>query len=615
MRELRKAWVLSAGVLAVAGCVDEGPVEPVETGAAEAVAYLSCQADLRTGDISCGGSEAGLEGGALGAIIGGQGVYVLLTSNGVAYDEGSEVFRADVTVKNLGNQVIGTADGATPHTDGIRIFFVEAPATTSGAGVVAVRNADGTGSFTGNDQPYFQYKQALAPGRTSLPKTWEWDVPSTVERFSFLVGVAAELADDDGFQPAGIDFIAQTLTTDTLHSCAIDYSGQAWCWGLAQYGRLGNGVMDSVYEASPVRVEQGDLKFVSIGSGLQSTCALTDTGEAYCWGFGRWGRLGTGDTLPSAVPAKVAGGYKFKQLAVGRMTNCGLTPEGRVYCWGVNSNQQIGDGTSDHAWEPVEGAGGMTFKSIAAGKFHFCGITFDYDTYCWGSNSSYKLGIGDVTGNYPEPQLVHGGHKFVQVFSGQWHTCALTEEGEAWCWGGGGNGRLGTGDNVTRTEPTKVLTSERFATMGVGTFHTCGVTYDGRGFCWGSNSNGKLGVGPTDPNNDNVNAIPLQVLNVYNWAYISPSATHTCGITTDGKLFCWGANISGRLGIGTTGGNFDSPQELMSMPRIALHEGGPLICGGEDGSGCFQRRSFDEQILLATTGGADFFVMNLGPRG
>jgi len=604
MRELRKAWVLSAGVLAVAGCVDEGPVEPVETGAAEAVAYLSCQADLRTGDISCGGSEAGLEGGALGAIIGGQGVYVLLTSNGVAYDEGSEVFRTDVTVKNLGNQVIGTADGATPHTDGIRIFFVEAPATTSGAGVVAVRNADGTGSFTGNDQPYFQYKQALAPGRTSLPKTWEWDVPSTVERFSFLVGVAAELADDDGFQPAGIDFIAQTLTGDSLHACAIDYSGQAWCWGNGGSGRLGNGASSN--SAVPVQVSQGSLRFVSITAGYSSTCALDDTGDAYCWGNGQYGRLGNGDTLASSVPVKVAGDLKFRQISAGRQFNCGLTVAGEVYCWGVNSNGQFGDGTEEHSSVPVAGGGGMTFDMIAVGSFHVCGIASDGYTYCWGSSANSKLGIGDTTGNIHQPTRVVGDHHFTKIYADQYSSCALTAEGEAWCWGSGGNGRLGNGSTTASNVPIPVQTTERFSSLSLGTYHTCGVTYDGRGFCWGSNARGKLGVGPTDQTS---NPLPLEITAVSDFAVIAAGNDHTCGVTIAGKLYCWGTATNGQIGTGSTT-NVDTPQEVTQIGPIAFLDGAPAGCA-EEGEGCFPRKSFDDHVLLASGRGAGYFVLRL----
>lgn len=137
-----------------------------------------------------------------------------------------------MTVQNLSNQVIGSIDGVTADSNGVRIFFVNDPVTTGGTGTVTVRNADGTDDFTGTGQPYFQYAQALAPGRTSLAKTWEWDVPATVTGFSFLVGVSANVPNEAGLEPGGIDFVAQSIAADSLHTCAIDLTGQVYCWGV-----------------------------------------------------------------------------------------------------------------------------------------------------------------------------------------------------------------------------------------------------------------------------------------------------------------------------------------------------------------------------------------------
>jgi len=490
----RRLWGVPVAALLLAGCGEDGPVAPRQpAGGAEQL--LSCQVDVRAGALSCGGQEAGLGGGALGVILGGQGVYVHLTSNNVGYDEATEVFSAEVAIRNLVNQVIGTTDGSTPAVGGIRIFFVNDPVTTGGTGDVTVRNADGTGDFTATGQPYFEYEQALGPGRTSLSRKWEWNVPSTVTEFSFLVGVSVEVADQAGLQPAGFDFIAQTIDTDSLHTCALDYSGQAWCWGSGGSGRLGNGA--TTQQSTPVAVEQGSLRFVSIDTGKDHTCALTDTGDMYCWGRGYEGRLGNG------------------------------------------SREDV----------PV-----------------------------------------------PTPTPVLGGHKFSSMYIGQNHTCALTPDGEAWCWGLGGHGRLGIGRIDTISVPEPVATNERFSTLSAGTFHTCGITLEGKGYCWGTNANGKLGVGHTT---SGYYTSPEEIVGVDEFASLVAGSDHTCGVTPDGKVYCWGNGANGRLGNGSTT-TTGTPTQVSISNAIAFLNGAPESCaaGAETGS-CFPRHSLAERIILA----------------
>ena len=127
---------------------------------------------------------------SLSVTLGGQGTYVTLRSSNVSYD-GSQVFQASVRVINHLALPIGTPDGTT--TSGIKVFFHSGPTVTSGTGVVTVANADGTGTFTATNQPYFEYNQILWTGSDSDYKTWQWSVPPTVSTFEFSVYVNAEI--------------------------------------------------------------------------------------------------------------------------------------------------------------------------------------------------------------------------------------------------------------------------------------------------------------------------------------------------------------------------------------------------------------------------------------
>jgi len=316
--------------------------------------------DVQGGVLSCNGQDLSGTGGAIGAIIGGQNVYVQLASNGVAYDEANEVFSASVTVKNLSSQVLGSSDGVTPHANGVRVFFVGEPAV-QGTGTVTLANADGVASFTGSDQPYFEYAQAITAGQTSLPRTWEWHVPSTVTSFSFLVGVSAEVADEAGLAP-DLKFIASTMAAESLHTCVLKLNGQAYCWGSAStHHKLGaldeNGEpISSTVVPEPIKVTT-DLRFVDIEVDPYHACGLATDGKAYCWGHDNRGRLGVGENFPgntAPTPTPVVGGHTFIEITTGLEHNCGKTPAQEIYCWGDGSEGQVGHGAQGYVWSPVK---------------------------------------------------------------------------------------------------------------------------------------------------------------------------------------------------------------------------------------------------------------------
>lgn len=180
----------------VAACSDRTPVSaPAVEGPAAPLAGLArieCRAEVTGRTLTCGASVGG---DVRGDIYGGQGAYVKLTSTNVGYDRTSETFSASLTVQNLLAYPLGTADGATPDSGGVKVFFNTGPTVTGGTGNVSVQNADGVGVFTATGQPFFKYPGMLQPSQTSPGKTWQFHVDSTVTTFGFTLYVqAAEAA-------------------------------------------------------------------------------------------------------------------------------------------------------------------------------------------------------------------------------------------------------------------------------------------------------------------------------------------------------------------------------------------------------------------------------------
>lgn len=88
--------------------------------------------------------------------------------------------------------------------------------------------------------------------------------------------------------------------------------------------------------------------------------------------------------------------------------------------------------------------------------------------------------------------------------------------------------------------------------------HTCGLSANREIWCWGGNEYGQLGIG----NYDNMN-VPTAVTGGHKFASISAGNSHTCGITISGDAYCWGLNYDGQLGINNDG-DVDSPQRVLT---------------------------------------------------
>jgi alpha-tubulin suppressor-like RCC1 family protein len=117
----------------------------------------------------------------------------------------------------------------------------------------------------------------------------------------------------------------------------------------------------------------------SLSAGVQHTCALDDTGAAYCWGRNDRGQLGTntpGDHSP--VPAAVDGGHAFESISAGGFT-CALTSAGVAYCWG-----HVADELS-FGVRPLAVPAFAAFNSLSVGSAHACAVTAEGRGYCLGS--------------------------------------------------------------------------------------------------------------------------------------------------------------------------------------------------------------------------------------
>ena len=381
-----------------------------------------------------------------------------------------------------------------------------------------------------------------------------------------LTGVA-DISNGGGAQgqtPTSGPLTFTAVSAGLLYTCGLTAGGAAYCWGSK--GHLGDGTTlqiddpRSVFLPHPQPVPVlvvGALSFAVVRAGNSHTCGITTAGAAYCWGSNGSGELGDGSPHDfdswAHGPVPVAGGLSFSAVSPGRDHTCGITTAGAAYCWGRNTFGILadgGDGSGPYRTSPAAVVGKMTFATARTGDFHTCGLTAEGAAYCWGLNDAGQLGDGTALALHQgrsSPVPVTGGMSFTTVSAGSRYTCAVTADGGAYCWGDNRAGQLGDGTTTSRSSPTLVAGSLSFAAVSTGGGHTCALTPTGAAYCWGDNRAGQLGDGTkTDQSS------PVPVAGGLSFASVSTGFNHTCGVTTAGAAYCWGANDHGQLGDGTT---------------------------------------------------------------
>lgn len=309
------------------------------------------------------------------------------------------------------------------------------------------------------------------------------------------------------------------------HGCGIDQqasltaSGRAWCWGSGEWGQLGNGASGTGAIATTPVLVSSTRKFSLVTAGTRHTCGIETTdartaisaGPAYCWGEASLGELGNGEVteppdfpdLIRPTPVAVLGGLQFKWLSAGDFYTCGVATSGAGYCWGSEARGEFGDGGSarDLFTEPTAVTGGLSFVMVDVSSTLTCGVTADTLAYCWGENRDGQTGKGTISTEEPSPVPVAGGHKFVVVSTGFDHSCGVTPEGDAYCWGDNRLGALGDGTANSSATPVGVAVIDglKFRSITADFQYTCGIATTGEAYCWGLNDVGQLGIGTTEP--------------------------------------------------------------------------------------------------------------------
>ena len=253
-------------------------------------------------------------------------------------------------------------------------------------------------------------------------------------------------------------------------------------------------------------------------------------------------------------------------ISAGYYYTCALLSTGAVKCWGNNDNGQLGDDSTLQSLTPVSVpslSSGVT--AIAAGRYHACAVLNTGAVKCWGWNLYGQLGDGSTLQSLTPVSVPSLSSGVTAIAAGERHTCALLSTGAVKCWGYNDNGQLGDGSaaSVTpRTTPVDVSTlSSGVTAISTGSYHTCALLSTGAAKCWGKNTSGRLGDGS---NTASLTPVSVSTLSTGVIA-IAAGEAHTCAVLNTGAVKCWGYNVSGQLGDGSTTQSF-TPVGVLSIP-------------------------------------------------
>jgi alpha-tubulin suppressor-like RCC1 family protein len=234
------------------------------------------------------------------------------------------------------------------------------------------------------------------------------------------------------------------------------------------------------------------------------------------------------------------------------------------------------------------------------GGGYACGVNTDDQAYCWGNNKNSQLGNGNST-SQKTPTLVLAGeipinNKIISlsvskddtISSSVLVTCAIVDNGKAYCWGNNSKGQLGINSTTNKNIPTQVFTSESdsssaitnntiLTSISAGSTYVCALDSMGNTYCWGNNNLGQLGIGSLSQKKTaqlvitgGSSAIPVgvglqSVIAGYDNGITTPVSQPalTCGLGTDNNFYCWGDNKAGQVGVNTSVRYYSSAQKVL----------------------------------------------------
>ncbi len=356
--------------------------------------------------------------------------------------------------------------------------------------------------------------------------------------------------------PAGLPTTPQAtprvvaIATSFARACALTDESAVWCWDPAGFF----GDTSSVPVAKPMPEALVTLKGAP-GAAYDAFCGQTAAGTAWCWGKLTESDvafyIGDGDTPMNFGP------FQPGTLALGKGHACALAADSTAACWGSYISGKRGipgpwpennSGLAtyqDLTVRPV--TGGERFVALTAGAEHTCGTRPDGTLACWGDSAAVAAVLPHFShGNdacflvlacSADPLLVQRLNGVVAASAGDGQTCAVASNG-LFCWGSNYFGQAGGPGSADVASPVPVPLGGTAVAVSAGLSHSCALVVGGDAWCWGNNEYGQTGSGEANLGPHS----PVRVAFTGAFEQVSAGGFYTCGLSTEGRVYCWGAH-------------------------------------------------------------------------
>jgi alpha-tubulin suppressor-like RCC1 family protein len=357
------------------------------------------------------------------------------------------------------------------------------------------------------------------------------------------------------------------------HTCARKYGGDVLCWG-----RDGEAGYEKITK-TPTLAFSGASQ---IAVGIAHACAINSAGAATCWGGGQEGQLGiqlgaqigygSGAVLGPKDPNSYYGTLApiaFNSIYAGGNSTCGLAAAG-VYCWGAEGDYtHPGFMSIPFLVVTPNNYSYAGFSQLAVGYNHICGyIGFAQQALCWGSDNAAQAGADPASAFYfpGTSYVMFAGNTNLpagvqRIAAGTEFNCADIAGGTVQCFGRSSDGQLGAAPGSFSATPVTVSGATGLHGVVTGSRHACALDANSEAWCWGYNYWGMVGNGTWSYSTSSAQKVAgvstgYQTFGAtVKFRALAAGAEHTCGISTDNHIYCWGHNNYRQLGTWLVGAN------------------------------------------------------------
>ena len=365
---------------------------------------------------------------------------------------------------------------------------------------------------------------------------------------------------------------------------------EVYSFGQNSYGELGHGHTEE--RRVPVHVEYCQGKnIVCIAAGNEHTVLLSDTGVVYAAGYNDSGQCGTGNSgrVPSLQAVESFRGKGVVELVSsnGCEHTSAITEDGELFTCGYNARGQLGHGNRSHQSIPrrVESLCGHRVRRVSCSYYHSIVVCDDNTLFGYGRNDYGQLGLGHNEDKLrPQAISFFDGLQIVDIACGQYHTLVSVEPDGIFAFGKNDYGQLGVSSSEPRWTPVSVTgftkslvesnnnshvrknvdsyeNGAQVVRVACGYYHSLVLRKDGSIFAFGRNDYGQLGLG----NNESASKpMLIDSLDGVHMINVTSGCYHSIALTDAGRVYVWGRNNHGQLGIGTTD-DANSPARLDAL--------------------------------------------------